>query len=255
MLLYFLPGAEGPSIDPEAHGLSHAFEGAPTVMPQEGEGVKGVLACQRSSGEGLGYHPDRQEWRTAPGGAYRFGWAQDAPPGPSELMRANPQHGRLVMMADERPWLVPQLRVYSDERLGMTCCLPFKGALTEGGEWTQGEVMPAYRRLDELAERLLDGMVRAEDHTLPAEVRPEKMQTAELLDVVAELLAVNYRVSRVELAALGVLSTDRLVEAARYACDLDTAEASIERRLKKKRAPSGSSRSVSGAGALSPATA
>lgn len=239
-MLYFLPGCDSADPDLAAYGLRHAFEGPPTLVTgQRLDGVDGALAAQRCDASLLALRPDLQTWRSAPGGRYRFGWWNGEPPTPESLLRSDAYGGVPVTMADGREWLAPQLRLY-ESALGFTVALPTMATLNDEGEWSQGTVLPEYQRLDRAADRLLEGMIAAEDKSLPAAERPPRMTVTESLDLACELLGANYRLSRVELSekGLGVLDTGAVLRRVlRAACDMDACDEDIKKKLKAQEKP------------------
>lgn len=242
MFLYFLPDCDTQTPDLAAYGLTYAFDGPPVLMEgQKHEGRPGMLACSQQDEQRLRYDANRQTWVQAPGGRYYIGWwLEEGVPTPENLLRPNAMGGDLVELADGNLWLVPKLRVY-ETSIGFTCALPTKVALNDDGEWQQGSVLAPYKRLDSIADRLLEGMLAAEDSRLSDEERPPRLTRVESLDLACEILAVNYRVSRLELseACLGVLALDHSLRAIlKAASDF----AAMEKDAKKKLAASAASR-------------
>ena len=119
---------------------------------------------------------------------------------------------------------MPRLRFWADEG-GFRPALPQLAELGDDGQWLVGGVAREYAALEPIAERLLDAMLKA-----PLEQAPH-LTLVEALDAAAALLAVNYRVSKIELVMLGVLATDQsLMDLCRAAVDYDQAVAYVEKK-------------------------
>ncbi|MGD9632541.1 MAG: hypothetical protein AB7G28_22790 [Pirellulales bacterium] len=136
---------------------------------------------------------DAQQWIKRQGDdCVYLGWWKASPPTPDDLARRSmPLRSMPVYLADGRPWEVPRLLVKSDGD-GFSIDLPTYYDLDAAGHWTNGRVLEKYRSLEQLAERLYQGVYRNDP----------PLDTEEVLDIAAWLLSVNYHVSAFEIAKL-----------------------------------------------------
>lgn len=218
--LYYLPGKTLVTRDDLAGlGLSyiHAGEGISTVGLSQGRGPDGATGgavfaaeSQVQSGE-VGYHANRQTWRQIPGSPVWVGHYTDARPSPEVLSRPEQLSGYWLTLADDRPWLVPTARgltIYglddpaAELTLRYHTRLPSRLDLAADGKWVASGVLPKFHALWELAEGF-------------AAVRYGGQQDAgdrysgdQAVEAAVLCLQTNYRVGRVELAMLGVLTDD-----------------------------------------------
>ena len=232
--LYFAPGHTRPVTlrDLKPLGCDYAMDTSPAATSISGrspaDGATGwIFADTRTQ---LAYKPDHQTWRKSPGSELWIGYWDDKRPNPTHLARPNQLDGQLVEMADGNEWLVPRLRMFAGED-GFATVLPTTPDINEDGNWIVGETCDIYSGLDKIGERLFEAMVvSAADSDEKKEgeqaepILSKPLTTEEALDIVCELLATNYYLSKVEVAMLGLLKTDAtLMDAARVAMDWDTA--------------------------------
>lgn len=207
--VYYTPTPGRP--DPRALGVGHALERAPAfVLDAHGpDGGRGVLFG--AAGDGLGYAPDRQTWARV-GERCWVGMERESPPEPADLVRQRTVDGRRFVLADGREWLVPKLRSYLAD-VGFVVALPCRAQRVDGC-WVQGPVLPEWEHADAVALRLMEMVLTP------------GVRQADALDLVADLLQINYRVGREELGLLGALPIDgRLGEVVRYSSDVEGLEA------------------------------
>lgn len=214
-------------------GLGHAFpNGVACRRAGDGPGRQAGVICAADA-DGVGYWPERQEWRPAGLAGIWIGWARDARPGPEDLARERQTPGHWVGLSDGQPWLVPAAQRW--EETGWSRALPARLRLDAAGEWSSGEVLPNYARLWAAAQRWFDFVTTASGGT---EVAVSFRAAA---DMACEALAVNYRVTRCEVAALGLLD-DRnvaIAEVLNAVVDLPTFTAWSESREKKEEPAAG----------------
>jgi hypothetical protein len=173
--------------------LEHAFpEGVEMAVRQSGAGPAGSSGVVLSSDAGrCGYFPDDQEWREispAFGRRRWVGWWKDTPPTPAGLQRSTVLDGKAVKLADGQEWIIP--RAYEIDEGRARPCLPAVMRRLPSGGWTRGDVLPRYRGLWEIAERLQATVAQSY-----------------LFDDVANVIGANYRVAPDEVGALGLLDT------------------------------------------------
>ncbi len=123
--LYYAPGAAGfgPEVVKQIHAWADSSQSAERVAVTNGPdktddkpgrgGVVGAFRPETPAGEPanpIGYYPDRQEWRVAPGGAYWVGYNLDAPPRPADLARRDVLPHYTLTLGDGQDWEVPIAR-------------------------------------------------------------------------------------------------------------------------------------------------
>jgi hypothetical protein len=208
--LYYLPGAAGGgSGNLAALGLADRLAGPGLSTrgvlggPDGGNGsIVGIVAVGRETE--VGYFPDRQTWVKPAGKDYWLGWEEASPPTPGDLARPSQLPGHPVTLADGQEWVVPIARL-----------LPRALGLAADGSEVQ-ETLPRYRHLCATTDRFWEWH-REMWAARAAEARgeaPEPYRSPtedELWQAASEALGVNYRVSRVELAALRVLTVPNAV--------------------------------------------
>ena len=239
-LLYYLPELETIG-DPAQVGLGYAFEADCTcrrVMANGPDGGPGVVAVDIQRQPKPGYFADQQTWLKIPGnpaGAW-VGRYTDPPPEPKDLARDEQLSGHLVRLADAQKWLVPVARACGETSDGQPVlyqAVPTRMALDEEGAWTDGEVIPRFQPLWEIALAWWDRLMAigaAEDGSEPEETFDFDRRA----DAAIEVLAVNYRLARAEVALLGLFDG----ETARSVLDATVDMPSINAWIKKNKADS-----------------
>ena len=240
-LLYYLPGLEGLTLDHTAEvGLAHAFEADCTcrrVMASGPDGGAGVIAVDHRRQPEPGYFADKQTWIKIPGnktGAW-VGRYTDRPVLPEDLARQEQLDGHLVRLADGQEWLVPVARGCGETRDGQPVlyqAVPTRIALDAEGNWIDGEVIDRFRPLWSIATEWWDrfmaiGKSAAEEAPEPE----EKFDFVRRADAAVEVLAINYRLARAEVALLGLFDG----ETARSVLDAIVDMPTIQEWIKKNR--------------------
>lgn len=207
MLLYFVDGRQRITLT-EAHalGLRHAFPLTPPVCSEFSDagphGEAGVVLAAQS--DRIGYYPDRQTWRRMPPIAGQpcvsVGFWNDARPTPESLRVEQPLRGSAVRLRDGNDWIVPLARAWSDDaRGGAYCALPGTLTLDDAGEWQRGGIESRYAQLWDLATQYWDSLWSA-----PLEGQTVRFDFPRAHDAAVEALGANYRISRGEVALLGL---------------------------------------------------
>lgn len=243
--------------DLRAAGLGHLVDGPRAGKPlgrgcRGPEGKGGVVFAV---GDGVPkYQPDKQTWRAGParwvGGVkavpFWVGFRTEAPPKPADLARATTIAGEDVELADGNTWTVPVC--FSIVR-GST--FPKTLVLGDDCETWQELERPEFHKLCGEAERVWQAFLSAEQtDTGGVRVELDKQFSA---NVCVDALAVNYRVSKLEVSMLGVLGTDSQWKVLRAIVDDYTVER-VGRDLQKKSDPPDGSPSADGVTGSSPAT-
>lgn len=214
---YFIPSLTDKAaaqVAIERHGLGHAFtrgadrarcvfgwnpvaagpDGAPGAILAAGVEVDGGVAADPL------YRPDTQVWQRAPGGTWWLGMDPARPPVPADLERADGIPGHDVVLGDGQTWRVPVLINWDGKS-----AVPERLGLDEEGEWTS-EPLDRYRDVLSFARRIWSLIARHNDLVDGDDVVPELTDT-EAKDRAVQMLAVNYRIARVEVARLGLFIT------------------------------------------------
>jgi len=233
-LLYFIEGREALGRDEaERLGIGHAFpDGVACRRAGDGPGRQGGVVCARDA-DGLGYWPERQEWHPAGSAGLWIGWHKDAKPRPEDLARERQTSGHWVTLSDGCQWLIPAAQRWDDA--GFVRAVPSRLRLNAAGEWSSGEVLPDFARLWAAAQRWFDFV------TVASEQGTASVAFGDAANMACEALAANYRVTRIEVAALGLLD-DRQVAIAEILdalIDMPTFLAWSEARREKKQPPAG----------------
>lgn len=231
-MLYYIPDTvASKASDPvAAAGLDYAF--GPSRATREchrgPDGWRGLLMGQ--PGAEVKYDPDEQTWTRMPGGVAWFGFASAAPPGPDDLARPDMLPGHPVVLGDGHAWTVPVARALAVEGgipSGYYCALPSTFRLNDAGTWEVGDVVAKHRRLWETACRCADALLGAEQAEGGGGVA---FALDDEIDAAVVALAANYRLSRAECAALGLITSENLGAIVGALLDLPTLEAALKKK-------------------------
>jgi len=260
--LYYIPGLQaGLSLEAaRAAGLAYALDGPIGSVgvrggPDGGDGVLVALA-KSAAAEELSYHPDRQTWRKIPACDAWVGLSTTHYPLSTDLARGKQLAGHEVVLGDDRPWLVPVARgwVEQDGDLRWYHNLPQRSVLADDGRWSEGDVLPRYAPLWELAMRFEDARraaVTLIDAPAGGAVRVQ-FDFDGLHQAAVRCLQENYRIGPAEAALLGLLTADISREILEALIDLPTR---LDWFKKKQSAPpAAGSSTAAGSPAGTPAT-
>lgn len=212
--VYYLPGKRNvteaelsqwlPQIEP-ARGYCQRF----TAVGPDGKG--GMLVAGRQAAGEVQHDADCQTWIECENGTFWLGYKTEAKPTPDDLARDDQISGHWVDMADGSRWHVPILRVIESGTI-----LPHMHiiSLTPDGKWVS-LLRPEFI---ELGQRVLSAwdQFRAALGFSEAEEGNVEISFEAEMDLVVDGLRLNYRVSKWEVAAMGLLnalSLRRVVEA------------------------------------------
>lgn len=212
--LYLIKGShQAKDVTPdliERHGLTYAFEGKPSLCgcrnlpPEFGGGEFTVLADPRSLTDATAhFDASKQTWRKIPKKEAWIGVVNASRPTPADLVRKRMLPGGLVEMGDGTPWMIPIARRF-DLQNGAVClsnALPCASRMNDAGEWIGGGVLPAFTRLNEIAQGLFD-LRYGDNESQFAKAIGERVAP----ELAAEILGVNYRVSDIEVSELGLMT-------------------------------------------------
>lgn len=198
-MFYFLPNEHGiPSIENiREHGLGHAFVQTVTsrVVDRGPGGNSGVLISALDLP--IHYSPDNQTWRKLPTQEIWFGW--DDTVGPDRYARETQLRGESVQFSDGKEWVIPTARDFAEGRL--FCALPMAYQLQEDGQtWGPNGVLTKYQKYWDRSLELAEKWFHADQRL--------SITFNDMFEFVAEGLSINYRLSRLEIGVLGLLSSD-----------------------------------------------
>lgn len=202
-MFYFIPDEFGTPDVPalKAMGLGHAFDLtlASRRVDRGPGGAGGMLVC--GADRQVAYAPEQQTWRQLPTTQVWFGW--DATAGPDFYARDKQLPGELVELSDGHQWLIPTARDFSSG--GMVCVLPMAYELqADGKTWASTTVLRRYQRYWDLS---LD---MATNWAAPSSGKSSKhIGFSDMFELLAEGISINYRLSRLEVGVLGLLSSDQ----------------------------------------------
>jgi hypothetical protein len=229
--LYFLQGAQGnPTADIICKGwpqLAYAFRG-------ESSSCRGIAGGSLGAGllVGVGdpaaWQDGSHTWREIPceaGKPKAFVGVPNDPalfPGPADLLREKQSvDSRDVVLGDGNTWRVPVVRF-----LNGSTALPRVLMMDESGH-VRFDLRREYRALVNMADKICDAEFR----------NAAQYSAGELLWFAAEALAVNYRVSALEVAALQLVDTSNLRAIAEAALDAASIRKLLDEFQKKTVAP------------------
>jgi len=236
-LLYFVEGVSTLNKESAAkYGLGYALSDGCAHGAVNGKGpggAPGVCACK--SGEQLGYYPDKQTWLRIPresGPGVFVGRWNDMPPTPQELERPKKLAGWPVRLLDGQDWIAATAyqwhEIPDEETIKWSHALPAHAEIDASGAWTRGRVYRDYERLWHIAKTHFDLLV-GDDSGGDIE-----LSAADSRDLAAEVLGVNYRVSKWECALLGLFDDPptKAVEILRATVGLPAIEAWQKKRTR-----------------------
>jgi len=201
--LYFLPGEHIASAQVFSRvGLGAVLGsgvGAASVECLGPDERQGVLAWVEPwpGAEHPRYDAAGQTWRRVEGGKYWLGFVTGALPGPDELLRADVGPGWRAPLSDGHAWIVPGV-----QHLPRLCeFVEPDDALPGVGQWVES-VLPEYAAMEAtgLALKAIYDFEEGEAD------KPPEMPMADLCEACVSALAVNHRVGRHEVTALGLLT-------------------------------------------------
>lgn len=228
--VYFISGKYRP---PEECGLGYAFEEGPArgEIAKGPNGQAGVLLSVDGAACRYVEDPTEQVWIDTANPDVFIGYELANKPTPTDLKRSRvPQIADAIKLADNQVWEVPQLRLWMDH-FGFVVALPTR-PMRSGGQWLEGQVLPEWEHADEVANRILAKMLELADQGSDPDAGVG-WSFADAMDMVSDVLAINYRVSADELGLLGTLGKDdRLATVIRLASDYERAEVAALKKIK-----------------------
>lgn len=209
--LYYVPNRAGIDLDGiKAIGLDNRI--GPAMMTRQccgPDGKQGLIVIHGETGD-CHYRPEAQVWK--PVGEigsprYWYGWNWKTPPGEADLRR-DAVEGNPAALANGETWISGVLYCAAQ---GIAMGRRMRFAAGPDGSWRQE--LP--RRWEAAAAMVMDMLARVLEGTASGD--GATFTTEETLDLAEEALQENYRISRHEIGALGLVdagSLDLLVAAA-----------------------------------------
>ncbi len=222
--LYFIPNRPAVSdADMQRLGLSSVLgDGTPPCVGGKGpEGMTGVFCVLSSVPESredgskyMRHDKAAQTWRKCEKGAYWLGYWNDDKPGPQDLMREEAVGGHTVRLEDGSVWTIPLAMV-----MGGGTAFATKLTLNDNGEWINGSVEDRFASICERAEDVFEFWMYDAKAAAGGEDEAEDGESAErpvlviadLYDLAADALAVNYHVGKHEVDALNIFTDHNAV--------------------------------------------
>jgi hypothetical protein len=226
----------------KAAGLAYALSenaGVSYVLTSGGPGgVAGVLVVPNGpAGESVvpAYKPVAQTWRKLPPAAGTIdgkpaavwvGVDNAEKPGPDDLARKRMRDGQSVKLLDGNEWIVPRCVAMLE---GRNHTLPQVLDIGDDGTTVVGKLDPRYTSL---CDHAFDFWRMWAGYEMP---EAERLTAQQEIALAADGLAVNYRVSKVEIIALlGLWGTDEYGLILRAMIDADEVEAYWKAEAEKK---------------------
>lgn len=219
--LYYVPGrySGGGAPPPE---IAHGFEQPPGFHetrkgPDDNVGSLLFAHAWRDTPQLVAHDPSTQQWRQVPGTSYWVGMRMDVVMKPEQIARRKQIRGHWVELADGQKWLIPIARKFVTELGRWMIGVPTLMDVDAEGNWTNDKIVPR-------CQSLWDAACRWWDYAI-AGTAPEVVSVAEAGDICELALAANYRLSRVEIAMLGLLDDDARTGVLEALVDLPTYDA------------------------------
>ena len=227
--LYYLEGVA----DTGVHKALYANPVLADLLPQPytvatalrgPDGGQGCVVCRADTfpETSIGHFPETQEWiERAPG--VRLGWSKASPPSPMDLVRPKLQPGHGVRAGDGHRWMIPLARALKWNAEGglfdPSCNLPVASHFdATTGTWGPSGVCPELVELWAIAQewwavkRKAVAAAEIDDDTPGDANIPIRFQFHGSHESAVRALAVNYFLGNPEASALGLLTSDVVVE-------------------------------------------
>lgn len=187
-------------------GLDSVLRGASlnrcehSAGPDGGFGVLAMIASEGCGAENCFYSGEEgvQFWRKV-NDHYWIGYHAGSPPTPKDLAREKQVPGEIVELKGNE-WMIPVCGPHVHK-------LPFAFKLNEHGKWTP-EVEKEYKHLQQMCHQAMLDMKEAKDATNDRAIEIFERH----MEFCANMVAVNYRVSRWEVDALEILTSETFMK-------------------------------------------
>lgn len=175
------------------------------------------------------YIPNEQVWEEFD--SYWIGYWKDKPPTPADLERDELVNGHKVRLQDGNEWIVPVVRSFPEGT-----ALPSSLKIGKDGTLVT-QVLPKYVSLCDRANTLYEWYHGAPDDTEDTIKEKVRLTDLDILKLVYEALALNYRVTERELGLLNLITTYNIGDVLRSIIDWPTFQHlvdELESQSKKK---------------------
>ncbi len=217
---YFLPNAKFNDIPASLSkwGLAYLFDDGdkPTVHGREcigPEGQRGMVIGSAACWEAeqvkmpVGDAAGKLTWKKFPKPFAQeqawIGFDKNSMPTPTSLRRSSQVSGEAITLADGHEWLVPIARRVTGTNLPVAYSLD-----EETGDWIADQVVPKYRKIWDHANAYLEAMTEAWINAQAENSQEVRWTIPDGNALVVDALRVNYRVSAMEVAVLGIMTSE-----------------------------------------------
>lgn len=229
MFLYFIPQPAQDSrkrikdLHLDAILGSHPKEGK--ILGNGPNGGPGTVYCHSSANEVPRIILAEQTWRSAPksngdSAPYWIGFWTERKPTPATLAREKQLQGEKIEMKDGTKWVVPKLLEWKEdiERNLAVYSIAVPQILDIDDNWN---LVPS--RIDPKYETIWNEGWRAHEAYVGQAIETGRavMTVLEARTLAAQILGVNYRVSPLEIAVLGLFDEDLAIRVVTSAIDSD----------------------------------
>lgn len=229
-LLYYVPGVRVATADVLSERGISALAGVhvSSVAVTRGPGDNGPgVVCAAQGASRPGFYPDSQVWHPCDDGNWMVGWDASTTPKPASLARVEQIAGHLVTLGDDQDWLVPVARSFP-----IGTALPEALVIGPNGELVS-EPLPKFAQISQSAERVWEAfMAASEREGVDDGIQDDRdLEVADAFDIATQALALNYHVSKWELSALRLMTTDTMWGVLRALIDFPAIEAELKKNL------------------------
>lgn len=149
--------------------------------------------------------PDKSKWEPLEEGVWAWPTADRL--NPLDFLKSK-QTGEPMKMGDGQDWILPKLRVaiYDAGQLIVESTAPTRVLLRGGKYLTQA--LPEWERVDNLADAILSGIQGQSEFT-----------KIEILEIITDLLQVNYDICKYEVAYYGLFDDINAIAALQWCVD------------------------------------
>lgn len=229
--LYFLPNCTTPPSKEELAklGLAYAFTRTPAVNPVSNVfGQNGAVAFdpERIDSGRAAFRADQQEWLPIPGSQCHVGVDKSDKPSPGDLQRLTMLPGRAVELGDEQLWQVPFARSWGEG--GWSDELPASVSVLPDGRWKNGETVPRYQELWQIASDYVSFILGG-----ASEQEEARLQGYGLFSAGTLALQANYLVGPAECSLLRLWNKHNAQSVLDALVQRDQMEALLQKKMKE----------------------
>lgn len=209
---------------------------SPNLMRREcigPEAKRGTLYFREQTGATSKCVVNRQlqTWRKTPNSDIWIGYYNDDQPTPIDLARDEMIGGHFVTLGDGGRWRIPVCRQYLPDKEQFAQKLPRTMDIDDNGEWIIGSVVAKHRALWNASEEWWDAIVDG----IESGVDSSTVTINDVAESCVSVLSTNYRVGRIEMAMLGLLTDDTRVEIMNASIDMPTFREHLKKKQQQER--------------------